>query len=188
MARGPLPEPDALKAAKGNPGKRKLAATAPSAVVTKGTKPPHQLNAAALAVWRQIAPELERMNFLRSTDRHAFARYCDTLARFWDVRKKLGGGKVTYWTDSAHGKMQRVNPLFLVEERLAKRLTDLEDRFGLSPASRQQIMLRLAANTPQLPFDQPRPAQGVPGPDGDPAAAQAPPESPIGILGNAKLH
>jgi P27 family predicted phage terminase small subunit len=148
-------------------------------------KPPGGMSAPSLVVWRQIAPELERMNFLRQTDCQAFARYCDALSRFWAVSQKLRKAGTTYWTDSAHGKMQRINPLFIVEERLAKRLTDLEDRFGLTPAARQQIMLRLAQGQGQLPFN---PPAGSPGQPDTPAPPGAPPESPIGLLAGAKLH
>jgi P27 family predicted phage terminase small subunit len=191
MTRGRRPQPDALKAAKGNPGKRAIAPSTPTdadkaaAKVTSATKPPGKLTAAALSVWRQTAPELERMNFLRPTDRQAFARYCDAVARFWDVRQKLTKAGATYWTDSAHGKMQRINPLFIVEERLARRLTELEDRFGLSPSARQQIMLRLAQGQPALPFP-PNPG-ATPHPDG-PTPPAPPPESAIGLLGPSKLH
>ncbi len=162
-----------LKRAKGNPGKRALplVADAPGGAI----RPLAKLRPAAISVWHQLAPELERLNFLRATDRQAFGRYCDTLAHYWEVTtalRKAGGD--TYETESLHGKMLRVHPLFLVQERLFRRLTELEDRFGLSPAARQSIMLRLAQAQPMLPFDA---KPGAPQPAASPDA-----QSPIGLL------
>lgn len=172
--RGRKPQPDELKRAKGNPGKRALAAPLEASPVT--LKAPAKLSAAALAVWRETATELERMNFLRPTDRNAFARYCETVAEYWRVSTSLRRLKSnTYETDTLHGRMLRIHPDFLVQDRLFKRLTDLEDRFGLSPAARQAIMLRLAQVQPQLPFG----ATAVP--------ETKEPDGPIGILG-ASVH
>lgn len=181
MSRGRRPEPAELKAAKGNPGKRAIprVADAPSGAI----KPLAKLRPAAVAVWRELAPELARMNFLRPTDRHAFSRYCETVVHYWDVTTQLRQSGDTYVTESAHGTMQRVNPLFLIQERLFKRLTDLEDRFGLSPAARQSIMQRLAQVQPTLPLGEP----AHPSPSADMPASEAPP-SPIGLLGAGRLH
>lgn len=182
MPRGRRPDPAGLQDAKGNPGKRRRTQLPPERDEKGGLRPAVKISVAAVRIWDQLAPELERMNFLRSTDRSAFTRYCDTLARYWDVRRQLDGKHLTYTSTSAHGDLQRINPLFAVEERLSKRLTDLEDRFGLSPASRQQIMLRLAQTSPQLPFGQPDPQPAAPPPPGGTAPT---PASPIGGLSGA---
>jgi P27 family predicted phage terminase small subunit len=192
MARGRRREPDALKEIKGNPGKRPVAPdpapeTTPAAAIAM--KPPAKLSAGGLAIWREIAPELQRLNFLRHSDRQTFARYCETLARYWNVTRQLKSKDLTYWTESAHGKLKRVNPLFQVENWLERRLVPLEDRFGLSPAARQQILLRLANAPGQLPLDMPAATDPKPGAPG----AEAPllqPQSPVGMLSAAssKVH
>lgn len=176
---GRRPDPAGLQELKGNPGKRRKAAALPPAQA--GTiAPPAKLTGASRDVWERLAPELVRMNFLRQTDAQAFARWCDAVVRYWKVSEELRKTGETYTSTSAHGELQRINPLFVVEERLAKRLESLEDRFGLNPAARQTIMLRLSQTQPQLPL-------ALPKGEGAGEAAEAAREmevapSPIGIL------
>ena len=168
-------EPAEGQAATGNPSRRKRPVVAG---LGEAGEAPKQLDALAKRVWEHLAPELVRMKLLRATDAQGFARYCEAVVRYWSVTERLGTAGETYETDSAHGKMQRVNPLFIVQDRLAKRLVDLEDRFGLSPRARQQIFLSLAATTaPQLPFEK-KPEETAPAPEA---------ESPVGFLGR-QLH
>jgi len=174
---GRRPDPAAVQDAKGNPGKRarRTAAPLPDG---PGARPHANLRPTALKIWGEIAPELERMNLLRRTDGAAFSRYCETLAAYWEITAKVQKIGATYETESAHGKMRRISPEFAAQERLFNRLIQLEDRFGLSPASRQQILLR-AAGAPQgsLPLGQPKSAQ-----DPEAPAEPAVPASPIGLL------
>lgn len=168
-------EPAEVQAAKGNPSRRKRPVIEG---LGEAGEAPKQLDALAKRVWSTLAPELVRMKLLRATDAQGFARWCDAVVRFWAVTERLAKAGEIYETDTNHGKMLRVNPLFIVQDRLAKRLIDLEDRFGLSPRARQQIFLSLAAmSAPQLPFEKK--------PDEQPEAP-APAESPVGFLG--RLH
>lgn len=178
MIRGRKPDTDEVQDAKGRPGKRRRAAPPAAASAVSGTavQPSSKLSRPALHIWRVLAPDLEQMNFLRATDSPAFSRYCQTLAKYWEISTELDREGVVYLTESAHGSMKRVNPLFLVQERLSRRLTEFEDRFGLSPASRQQIMVRLAQQQPQLPL-------GATPPTSDqPPAAMPADTGPIGLL------
>lgn len=207
---GRRPKPDELKAAQGFPGKRRPAAgpetAAPSTESEAGTAgdPPvaadqipavdaEDLPAAlvsneiATAAWRAIVPQLSRLKLMRTTDREGMVRYCLRLADWYRVRAELdrpleeGGGEV-YETETRHGNMRRINPLFMVRERLEKGLIEYEDRFGLNPVARQRILQAMAASQPALPLDAPpAPAEGA----GEPAAAQP---SPVGALGNATRH
>lgn len=173
--RGRRPEPAAVKEAKGNPGGRPIGAEVEVAELRDGV--PEQLTAEdARAVWRELAPELKRLNFLKATDVEPFARYCATVADYWDVAEKVAAEGKVYESESQHGKLKRINPLFVVQERLHKRLLDLEDRFGLSPASRQSIMQRMATLVqPTLPFDKQDEEQA----GGDAGADDG---SPVGLL------
>ena len=185
MKTGRRPKPDAVKQAAGNPGKRKRhdAPAEPAPAAASGLAAPSQLSHRAKSMWRQIAPELEAMRLLRVTDRHAFGRYCDALARWYDVGEKLRTEGVTYLSQSNHGDLKRINPLFLIEERLTRRLTDLEDRFGLSPAARQQILARMAQQQPNLPFGPPAAEKT------DPATPPAPQADPLTFFsGNQPIH
>lgn len=178
MIRGRKPDTDEVQDAKGRPGKRRRSAlpATTSTVSASSVQPSSKLSRPALAIWRTLAPDLEQMNFLRATDSPAFSRYCQTLAKYWEISTELDRDGVVYLTESAHGSMKRVNPLFLVQERLSRRLTEFEDRFGLTPAARQQIMIRLAASQPSLPLARPGDTQ-VPA-----SQPPAPETGPIGLL------
>jgi len=125
--------------------------------------------------WLEVAGYLADTRIVRVSDRNALARYCETLADYVNVTKELDGQGHVYWSESNHGKLQRISPWFMVQERLVKRLQDLEDRFGLTPASRQQIMARMAAGSQtQMAFGGAQPAAdqqtGAGQPEAPPAA------------------
>ena len=186
--KGRKPKSAEVAEAQGNPGRRRIL-KAPE-VGTGSVAPPKELTAAAKRIWQDLAPSLTSLKFLRETDRPAFTRYCLHLSDWFRLTIDLRKEGETYESVSAHNPdgMLRVNPKFLIRERVEKRLEVLEDRFGLSPASRQQIMQRLAIAVPptQPPlFDQ----------SGADAATVAPVPtdqaiaSPIGLLsGNGRIH
>lgn len=156
MSRAPAPEAEADPA--------------PAAVIASTVV---KVTADAQKVYELVGPQLRRLNFLRDSDDLAFRRYCETMARYWRVTSQLDAlGGETYECDTtAGGKMQRMRPEFLVQERLAKRLDGLEDRFGLTPMARQQFVLALQRQ-PSLPLDPPAP-KPAPGSAADvPASAQ----------------
>ena len=176
MSRGRRPDPQAVRDAKGNPGKRaKVTVDAAAVKPTGAIKPLAKLTPAAIAIWQSLGPDLERLNFIRGTDRELFGRYCQTIVEYWEATRHLRAEGSVYWTDTVHGKMKRINPYFLIQERLAARLIPMEDRLGLNPASRQQFLIRLSNLNPQLPFPNPG------------ASAQQPPDDmpDVGFLGSA---
>lgn len=157
-------KPAALKQAQGNPGKRRIreAAQQPEESAPVSEAPSvtiiAKVNSDAQRVYDLVAPQLRRMNFLRDSDELAFRRYCETMSRYWRVTDELEklGGETYECATTQGGTMQRMRPQFLVQERLARRLDGLEDRFGLTPMARQQYVLALQRQ-PQLPFDPPPP-------------------------------
>ncbi|MBP7339104.1 phage terminase small subunit P27 family [Niveispirillum sp.] len=183
MARGRRPEPAAVKIAKGNPGKRRVA-DAPDLGAVGAIKPPAAMGTGARNIWRDMAPELQRLKFLRATDVQAFARYCEHLYDWWSLTKSIRKDGRKYLAKSDHNPegIWRTNPDVRDRERVEKQLVALEDRFGLSPAARQQILQRLAliGAGALLPSAAPsgdlldgQQAHDVPPP---------PPASPIGML------
>lgn len=184
MARGRKPQPEAVAEAKGNPGRRRRARHPPAAETPTSGGPPPELDGDARRIWLAVAPELTRLNFLRDIDRQAFARYCVHLARWWELTQDIALHGETYVTESNHGTMERVRPAFIVRERIEKRLEVAEDRFGLNPASRQQIMQRLAGLVPPAPTG--NLFQG----EGEDASSDRPPAppSPVGLLGSGSVH
>lgn len=193
MARGRKPDSAAVKRAKGNPGRRPVQDTPEeSEADTAGEAEAQPVESSAPAflegkpreLWDLIAPDLIRLRFVKATDFNAFARYCVNLTLYADVQRKVQDGDLEYETESRHGKMRRETPSFRAMLRLDKVLTEAEDRFGLNPVARQQLLLRMASTPAGLPLDNPNAPKG----DDDPAAKDAPemPASPIGLLGRSQ--
>lgn len=180
MSRGRRSQPAEVKEAKGNPGRRPIRGEK-DAAPKLASKAPSELCVEARRVWDQLSPDLSRMKFLRETDRNAFARYCEHLAAWWRLTNDLRVNGEIYVSKSEHNPegLERVRPNFLIRERIEKRLELLEDRFGLSPAARQQILYRMAAGLPAVPPQGDLPV-------GEPARqSRAPEASPVGLLGRA---
>jgi P27 family predicted phage terminase small subunit len=197
---GRRPKPAALREAQGNPGRRPIHDPAPEmqestcevaapakAKLSKNPLKFAKASRAARAVYDLVAPQLRRLNFLRDSDEAAFWRYCDTMARYWNVTKKLDemGGETYECATTNGGTMARMRPEFMVQERLAKRLDSLEDRFGLTPAARQSYMLALSRAPQMLPLESP-PLKNVQGQSQNHAAPSAPPASRPSVIGGAR--
>lgn len=123
-------------------------------------------------------PGLLILGFFLDSDKPAFARYCDHVARWIDLRKSVEKKGETYETRSKHGRMLRINPQFQAMLMLEEKIGKLEDRFGLTPAQREALQARM--NDPpaarKLPTALPDPA--APG-----SGASAPiPSTPLGRL------
>ena len=147
-------KPAALKEAQGNPGKRPIAAEPPADDAQEAPRlgAPPQLSKDARKVWDRVAPELSRLKFLRDTDREPFARYCEWLVKWWQIERKLRRQQLVITTKSAHVEMDRLNKFLQAQLLIEKRLESLEDRYGLTPRARYQIMAQLANRPPELPL------------------------------------
>lgn len=121
------------------------------------------------------------MKFLRATDFYAFKRYCMTMADWIAAAKKVKAHGAVYETDTRHGRMQRIHPWFIVMERLEKRLQDLEDRFGMNPRARQQMLQQMASAGSGLPFDPAKESTA-----GDQSNMDLTKPSPVGFLSPTK--
>lgn len=151
----------------------------------KGYVPPapDRLSAEGRAVWENVAGELWRLKFLRATDIEPFARYCETVALYWETREKLKAEGAVIFTSSAHVEnMPRTNPRFSQLVRLEYQLESLEDRFGLNPRARQQILIGLAARAIDLPLTDPNKTRANDGANEGAAggATEAPAATPQG--------
>lgn len=198
MARGRRPAPggvaDQRKPVRSKREKPKAAQAAEAAapVIDRGPKAeaatldaPAWLTSDALEIWANMSPRLIGLRLLSLADVETFGRYCRNFARWLKLQAELDKDGVTYESESAHGKLKRVNPAFMAADRLERMLLAGDDRFGLNPAERQRIMMA-RANRPST--DDPL-GVGAPAPrrEGDPAAsasqaAEPPKASPIGAL------
>lgn len=89
--RGPLPTPDALKALRGNPGKRALN-------LSDGVNPeiaipaaPRHLGKEAAKEWKRITPHLQELGLISHIDRAALALYCQAYGRLAELEEAFKG-------------------------------------------------------------------------------------------------
>jgi P27 family predicted phage terminase small subunit len=151
---------------------------------------PAWLRKEGLKIWERLAPRLVSMKLLSPIDAEAFGRYCRNFARWSKMQTVLDDEGETYESESAHGKLKRAHPAFLIADRLEKSLLAAEDRFGLNPAERQRLYAARAAQPAfpgELPFGLPpvptAPKAGKPkGQPPAPPAVRGGPSSPVGFL------
>jgi P27 family predicted phage terminase small subunit len=94
---------------------------------------PAFLDTRARAEWARLAPQLETLGVLTAVDRSALELYCDTYARWRELR-----------CDLARWRRDRVKRdqawrLEAALDRVAALLRQLMAEFGLTPAARTRI-------------------------------------------------
>ena len=191
-------KPAALKEAQGNPGHRKIAREPKLnrkrlAIFANAVK--IAVKAAAqdegVKAYAQVEASLRAMNFIRQSDETLLLRYRRGWMRWWNASIELTFGSEVYECamTGGVGTMLRVNPWFLVEERLEKRLLSMEDRLGASPMARQTYLQRVmsAGSQPALPGMPPADDKTEPG---DHADTEPPPPdaNPVGMLNRNALN
>lgn len=180
MRRGRRPKPQALKDAQGFPGKKRKVKGTPSDGSEGGhldsMESPAKLDAGSRRVWQHLVPMLRERKFIQATDLRTLARYCKFLSLFEAIAPSVSAKNVVVTTVSDAVTMDRLNKNFLALLHLDSRLEKMEDRFGLSPQSRQTILSHAAAQAPRLPFE-----DQIGGKTRAPAAEPPKSPSPIGI-------
>ncbi|MBV9549095.1 MAG: phage terminase small subunit P27 family [Alphaproteobacteria bacterium] len=121
----------------------------------------------AIAVWKELAPDLERIGALAKLDRYTFAIYCVHMADWINYTRDIAAHGETQKVKTVSGdQMERLRPSVKMREIAERRLMDISERFGLNPAARFK-MLRDEALVPDDLFtrrsDQPQPDTGAAG-------------------------
>jgi len=135
-------------------------------------------------LYRRVTEELGPRRLARLTDINEIARYASYLTRWVDDKLALDG-KQTWWvSESKHGKLLRRHPIFKDMLDLERVLQSLEDRLGLNPLARQNLIRGLAAMPRPLDLfddtlEEPdgRSGEALPEQPEDPL-----PQSPVGFL------
>ena len=161
MSRGRKADPAEVQAAKGNPGKRADRAPVTADVPAIDGDAPADLGERETIVWRKLHEDLGRLKMLRATDEWVLKRYCGTLVQYARVSDELKErGEVYDAATVSGGTLRRIEPLFVVQQHLAKRLESMEDRLGLNPRARYEILHRLSTAAPPTPPDPSQPYEG----------------------------
>lgn len=132
---GPAPKPTRLRLLTGNPSKRPIndAEPQPKAVAPD---PPAFLKREALAEWRRLAPELERLGLLTIVDGAALAAYCQAYQRWIQAEKMINRKGMVVETQNGYAQ---AHPAVAVAQKSMQLLRAFASEFGLTPASRSRI-------------------------------------------------
>lgn len=189
-------KPDELKTLQGNPGKRRLpkpeAEAAPGvapAATAAALEPPAPFeipdfltHAREREIFARVVEDYLRRRVARRQDVIAYARWAHYVHRWIKCKEQLGDGGTWYETKSKHGDMLRMHPAAKEQLQLERVLQSLEDRLGLNPVARQNVLRGLSALPSALGglFDE-KPKEAPAKPD---AGETEPPKqsTPLGYL------
>jgi len=150
--RGRPPKPTSLKVIEGNPGKRPLSANEPKPRPLAPRRP-SWLNREGKKMWKQLAPELERLGLLTVVDGQAFAAACQSYGvwveceRFFKKKNPDTGRPYgrTYEYTNKHGDTNVIErPEVKIGQKALEAFRAFCSEFGLTPASRTRINVKLA--------------------------------------------
>ena len=133
---GRKPDPTALKLLKGarkdriNPNEPKPMARAPAK--------PDWLTKAAAEEWDRLVPELVRIGVIKSTDGQACVALCWLWGEFVRLVKFLNRRGFTHLTPNKH---RQPKPELGMARETLKLLKSMWPEFGLTPSSRQNIVV-----------------------------------------------
>ncbi|MBA4338328.1 MAG: phage terminase small subunit P27 family [Hyphomonas sp.] len=128
---------------------------------------PHQLTPEGRDVWTRIVPPLKRAGRIKATDLEAITRYCDMVGSYWKMSKQIAeeGSTMLVPTvakdDKGEGAMWRRHPLLSERRAMAKALEGIEDRFGMSPRARADLVNRQLGRAPPEPGELPLEGGGM---------------------------
>lgn len=136
-ARGPRPTPTAILESRGS---RAVKKRKNEPVPTGDVKCPAWLPAEAKKVWKIVVKHLEPMNILGSVDTNALARYCVLFAK-WQACEKFIAENGMVRETVVKGQLTYVRyPQAGIADKLSEQLTRLEREFGMTPASRVNMI------------------------------------------------
>lgn len=158
--RGRKAVPTRVKELTGNPGKRAI----PKGEIQPkpGIPPcPEWLDAAAKAMWRKLAPELDRLGILTVVDQGALAGYCQAWSEVRSATETLTkeGRTVSRPVMDAEGnvtgRLVKPHPAVNQQRTALATLRHFSAMFGLDPSSRARINLGLPAEegAPETPAE-----------------------------------
>jgi P27 family predicted phage terminase small subunit len=139
--------------------------------------------AAAIAVWKMMAPRLSPTHRLREHHRPLFAMFCVYYAE-WVLANEdvVKNGATQSVATVAGGKMERIRPIVKIRDTAFDQVLKLSARFGLTPSDEYDLFRSqqiAAALNPGL-FDQGGPRRST---DSD---REAEPSAPSSLVGAGK--
>ncbi|WP_326659604.1 phage terminase small subunit P27 family [Streptomyces sp. NBC_00385] len=130
--RGPIGQPDNVRALRGNPGGR----PAPKRVTAAPGVPdaPEWLDAEALAEWDRIVPDLDRLGVLALVDRAALSTYCAAWSVWVRAERLLQEDDLVAERRAGNGPAK--HPAWQVWREAATTVSALAKELFITPSSR----------------------------------------------------
>ncbi len=193
MTRGRKAQPDEIKELRGNPGKRRLVALEAAKKARRIAPAPPPLietpnwlsNDREIAIFRSVVDEYQQNRIARKTDVAAYARWAHYLRRWIEAKEQLGDSGMYYKVESNHGSRLALHPLLVVMFRCEAEITKQEDRLGLNPAARQNIIRGMSSLPASADLFGQLPKEADQADDDDELAEATAVESPLGFLSGA---
>lgn len=134
---GRNPLPSAVKAMKGTDRADRRNGQEPEPDLLLDLAPPAHLTPESAAVWRQVAPVLQRAKVLTVADVIALEMLCDAVADYRKARAERGDVFVKH---SAKGS-EMLNQLHVAMAMSSKRAEAFMGKFGMDPVSRSRVLI-----------------------------------------------
>src|SRR5438034_3763310 len=135
-------KPTAVKKLQGNPGKRRLNKSEPTAKICEPLMP-QGLSVEAQEEWRRMVPTLLKMRVLTEVDGKALAAYCSCYALWMLAEKEIAQYGPTIRNEFGY----KVNPAVRVRSDALRQMKSFLIEFGLTPASRSKLSLSNASDS-----------------------------------------
>lgn len=155
---GPPPVPFALRALRGNPGKRRLHAEPKPQIPKTCPEPPSFLNAYAQDEWWRTAPQLHALGLLSAIDVACLAAYCQAYGHWRQAEEALA--RMADRDETMHGLLIKTtdgnakrNPLVKIAADAAEDMLRFAVEFGLTPVARTRLAARGFAPPSPSKFD-----------------------------------
>lgn len=148
------PVPFALRALRGNPGKRPMRSEPQPERPPICPDPPVYLDALAADEWRAVAPQLHALGLLTVVDVACLSAYCGAYSSWRTAAESLA--RMAANDPLMNGQIIRSkygdpvqNPLVSIMRKAANDMVRFGSEFGLGPAARARIAA--GPNAPQPP-------------------------------------
>jgi P27 family predicted phage terminase small subunit len=136
--RGRPPKPTAIKKAEGNPGKRPLNKSEPSA----GKKPakPAYLGAYGSRMWDRMTKQLDKMGVLDAADQNSIMLWCLAYDDMRENREHIKNHGGTFKVvDQQGNEIVREHPAAKGARDAWKAMRGMLSEFGFTPAARARL-------------------------------------------------
>ena len=146
-ARGPAPQPTALKVLRGNPGKRRLNDAEARPAAGRVPTAPRWLSEEGRNEWRRLAPRLHAAGLLTEVDGVALGLLCETFVQYQAARRVVE--REGMLATSEKGTAYQ-HPALGIANGARREMLTWAREFGMTPSARSRIRVETKEEEPSL--------------------------------------